>query len=293
MKNCNISNSKSSYGSIFFIVENYQSQVIIEGCLFVKNFGSFNLIDLGRTNLEIYDSIFENNSNLVFYLIDSFLNIKNCSIINNKCLTTDQGCFLSAFQFSVIVTNATLVKNVSNELEEGIIYLEKSTLQTTLLQMIELTTKKKKGSCFSIYSSNLTISFSNFSKYNYNCLFGIDSSIEFSNCIFNNSDFIRQSKIINNYGGIYCLSCVNVTILNSMFLKNVQILKGSSIYISGEKNEGLEEIMIENCIFLENEALEEGTLYIYNQNITIQKSNFTNNSAKRGGALFFNNDGNF
>ena len=56
-------------------------------------------------------------------------------------------------------------------------------------------------------------------------------------------------------------------------------------------NDQLKEISIENCWFLGNMAAKRGTIYVYNQNITIKTSVFSNNFAYAGGEIFCNNDG--
>lgn len=289
-KNCSISGSKAQFGSIFFIVENYKTRVIIEGSRMENNFGLFNLNDLGQTYLEIRDSSFRNNSNNLFYLIASTLNISNSTLKDNKCSTTNPGCLISAIDYSLILIKNSLVRNISSDFEEGLIYLEKSSLENSFLQMEGLKTKKRKGSCFSLHDSNLTTVFSNFSNYDYNCVFASQSQITLSDSTLNNSEFLFSQ--INEFGALYCVSCKKLVISNTVFVRNRQITQGSAVYAYAKQDEALGVGIVENSSFLENQA-EKGTVFVYNQNFTIIGCKFIKNSAKIGGALFFDNFGNF
>lgn len=294
ISNCIIENSYAQYGAIFYIIENYKSFVFIEKCELKNNIGDVSLFDIGEAYINISDTLITNNTNSLFSLISSTFILVNSTILNQLCINTVAGCLISGIEDSIILINITKFYNISSELEEGNIYLENSSLNMELTNMNIINTKKKQGSCFSIYSSStLNLFTSNFSKYNFNCLYSLQSQIKILGSKFNNSNYSEKLAEFNNFGTIYCSECKDILISDSYFIKNSYIADGSSLFIISKKRNALGYIKIDNCLFVGNEAGEKGTIYIYNQNFSIKYSKFENNTAKSGGAIFVDNDGNF
>lgn len=287
-----IENSYARYGSIFYIIENYKSYVSIEKCELKDNFGEISLFDFGQANLNISDSLIINNKNNLFRLVSSTFILTNSTIINQICFNKFTGCAISGADNSIMWIIQTKFENISSEIEEGNIYLENSDLimETTVMNL--LNTKRKQGDCFSLYSSSTLALFrSSFSKYNFNCLYSMQSQINIMESKFNNSEYSEKLIEYKSFGAIYCFECKYLLISDSYFVKNTHVIDGSSLYAISKRNDVLGEIKIQKCFFIDNEAREKGTIYIYNQNFSITYTIFENNSAKIGGAIFINNDG--
>lgn len=264
----------------------------VEKCEFRKNFGTTSLFDLGQTNLNFYDSNIINNTNNLFSLVSSTFLLVNTTIMNQICLTTIVGCIISAIENSEIEVNFSKFENISSEIQEGNIFLENSILQMQASIMNSLKTKKKQGSCFSLYNSGLNLFDSNFFNYQFNCLYLIQSQAKILSAIFNNrkySEMLREEY--SNFGTIYCLQCQYLFISNGFFIENTKILDGSSLYALAKKDDILGNVTIENSYFFGNGATGKGTICIFNQNLSIYNTHFENNSAEKGGAIFLNNDG--
>ena len=105
-------------------------------------------------------------------------------------------------------------------------------------------------------------------------------------------DLLARNTVINNctfeenyspHGGAICSElCQNTTIKNSHFNNNTAGT-GGAIYIENARN-----VTIINTTFDGNHAREGGAYYgnqFYNYNITMDRCNFTNNSAQYGGAI--------
>lgn len=249
------------------------------------------LIDLGQANLNISDTLMINNTNNLFSLISSFFSLVNSTIMNQICFTTLTGCLLSGIEYSIIMIIFSKFENISSEIQEGNIYIENSNLNMSLSNMNFLKTKKKQGDCISVYGSLLNSYYSNFSNYHYNCLFLVQSQINILGSKFNNSGFSDKFIEYNNFGTLYCLQCQNLVISESYFIENNHVIDGSALYAVSKKGDILKNITIKNSYFYGNQALEKGTIYIYNQNFSIEFSDFQNNFAKRGAGIFVDNDG--
>ena len=105
-------------------------------------------------------------------------------------------------------------------------------------------------------------------------------------------DLLARNTVINNctfeenyspHGGAICSElCQNTTIKNSHFNNNTAGT-GGAIYIENARN-----VTIINTTFDGNHAKEGGAYYgnqFYNYNITMDRCNFTNNSAQYGAAI--------
>lgn len=250
------------------------------------------LIDLGQTNLNISDSLMISNTNNLFSMISSTFYLVNSTILHQKCLTTLTGCLISGIENSIIMISLAKFENISSEIQEGNIYLENSKLNMNLTNMNVLKTKKKQGDCMSVYGAILILYNSNFSNYQYNCLYSVQSQINIFGSKFNNSGFSENLIEYKIFGTLFCMRCQTLLISESFFLENNHIIDGSAIYALSKKGDILGNITIKSSHFYGNQASEKGTVYVYNQNFSIEFSSFTNNLAKKGAGIFVDNDGN-
>ena len=111
------------------------------------------------------------------------------------------------------------------------------------------------------------------------------------NLNINNSIFEDNSlnKINNLYGGAinFAYQFINVTVENSHF-KNNSAYRGGAIYVNGYYSQ--DTLTFKNNTFEENTVSDNGgALYLGRnvKNIAFTQSNFVNNSASSGGAIYF------
>jgi len=290
LKNSTINKSFAQYGSIFYLEENYAGFLAIENCFFYLNSAVFDLIHFGQTFLKIKNCSFSNNTNTLFYLLFSHFELFDSVVQNHACLRDFPGCLIYSNDNSVISINLSFFENIISEKEEGTIYLETSKIIISYITMSSLKTIKKQGSCISNYNSTLDIFSSEFDSYDINCLYSFQSIITINQSLFHNN-ISSESNKINYYGTFYCSSCKKVSIIKSKFVGNSNSFDGSAIYIIAQINDILLESEILYSYFSQNLAEESGTIYIYNQNVSIQSNLFEKNFAKRGAGVFCDNDG--
>ena len=286
-----IENCHAQFGAIFFLQENYHDLSIVRNSTFIGNYGISFLIDISKTSLIIENSFFYNNSNNIFSLIDSKLEFSNSVISDTLCSKDLVGCILKAIETSIILLNNNSFYNISNKKEEGNIWLDDSNLNMSFNQMRNIGTYKEKGDCVSSYNSSLVIINSKFENFYTNCIWSSESSLIVNSSNFQNS--IGSLNIQNNLGVIYCSSCKFIEIFNSNFINNTFADFGSALYLISSQNEVFQEVNIRNSIFKSNKAFASGTVYIQNQNASIEDCLFEDNAAQRGaGLILFNNNGN-
>jgi len=290
MINSRINNSFSEYGSILYFVDNYDSSIQIENCVFSNNSGYFTLIDIGTSDLMITNTILENNTNNLFSVISANLVLIDSKINNHICFASFPGCILFIEETSLANIKSSSFENIISEIEEGNIYVDSSIVYLDSISMKGMQTPKK-GSCFSSYSSSLYFVDSNFYNYEINCINSYQSNVILNNSIFDNSENLKNLQIIFDYGSFYCSSCNQISIYNTSFIKNLNVIDGSALYVVANENDKLNDVFIENSIFFGNNASGKGTIYIYNQNFSISSSYFQNNIVQRGGGIFCDNDG--
>ena len=284
-----INNSFALYGSIFYLLENYNSKIFINNCQFHNNTSTYNVIDGGDTTITINASVFSNSINNLLFLRNSTLIFENSTVSYQICNTVTPGCFIYAQQGSNVSLINLSIRIIESYIEEGNIYLDTSIFQTYSISLNTSFTSKFKGSCISSYNASVGLYDSEFLNYDYNCLYASISKIIINSSKFNNSGYGYMEHIISNFGAFYCYGCQKIVIENSYFIRNMMILDGAAIYIDGT----IGDIIIQRSNFIENEASGKGTIYVYNQNIKIQECWFLSNQAKTGGGLFFDNDGRY
>lgn len=285
--NSTIINSYAPFGSIIYLQENYFGYVYIENSIFSRNHGNQTLLDAIHTKVILKNCSFINNTNTLFYLIDSQIQIDNISILNHFCSNDKPGCVLSAINTSTSLNIIELI-NIRHDGEEGNFYFENSQILINSLKMENVKTKKIKGSCSSIYNSSFNLYNSQLHNYQINCFFGFESMITIKDTLFDNSD-LNKSNIIYEYGTFYCQDCSYIVINNSKFIKNSYVVDGSAIFIQTNIKIYHQEVQIAQNDFIENIAFVRGTIFVDSTNIHIRFNNFFGNKAKIGGAIFMRN----
>ena len=293
--NSNFTGGFARFGSIITLFENYNLQSNIISCIFTNNSALNTLLDTTNSGLTIQDSLFENNSNILLAVDSSQINLLNNIIRNHYCDLKSAGCLINAQGNTIVMIDQAIVNNVTSLIGEGTIYIENAEIFINNSKFFNLKNQKLQGSCASIYRSFVRIDNCIFENYDQNCLFSTTQSnifIFFSN--FSQENFVFSSNS-NSYGTIFCEDCLNFTIKSSSFGFNAKIQTGSSIYLTSTKTNLFftSEIgLIENCTFFSNQANGDGTIYIFDQNVTIQNNIFQKNQALNGGALSFDNSDN-
>ena len=287
-----IENYVAKYGSVFYFQENYRDFSNIKNTTFVGNYGFLFLIDISHTYLMVENSVVCNNSNNIFSLVFSKLELLNNTIMNTLCSNDRVGCIIIAIEKSFISLKYNTFYNITNKKEEGNIWIEDSSAHINFTHMKNLGTFKTKGDCISSYNSSLVIVESKFENFYSNCIWSFESSLFVQNSTFENSlGFDLEINPIN-FGVIYCSSCKFLQIFNSNFINNTFAKFGSALYLISEGHLMSEEVKIVNSFFIDNRAFESGTLYIRNQNMSIEGCLFENNIAQNGGGIIlFNNNG--
>lgn len=291
--NTTVINSFAFYGSILYSQENYDGYIKINNCSFISNYGAHSLIDLSTTiDFTIENTFISNNSNNLFFFSNSNISLFNLSITDHICWEKMQGCLLKSEEFSIINISHCIIKNISSMSEDDLIFAEKSSLFISYFSFRKMLIQKNRGACGTILESQLIVNHSEFSDYSFNCLFLSKSSIFINDSIFNNSNKKTQLKY-NPFGTICTYNSPNLTILSSKFISNFNVLNGSALYIKSDEFVICNESQILNSLFLNNIAFENGAIFLYNINISLNGNIFENNYGKRGAAIYcFNSEKN-
>ena len=278
-------------GAIFYAYENYETVSLITNCNFSNNSASTTLIDLDLSIFQINNSFFSNNFNIAFYAINSTFLIYNITLIDHSCSSL-LGCIFAFNENSELILLNSSFENIYNFLPAGNMLFESSNAQLDTIYIKNIFNSNQLGACISCILSNLTILSSNFQNYSINCISSTSSHLYIIKSIFNNY-LLKNTQNILEFGAIYCFKCTSIEILNSSFSSNSNIMKGGGIYImNNNENNNSMKYMISNNIFIMNNALYGGALYLYNVNVLIFSCLFEKNMAEQGGSVYLDNDGN-
>lgn len=283
MMNCTIQNSYALYGSAFYVNENRNHILEIYDCIFLNNSAYYTISDLGLAKMISKNSIFKENKNILFSLDSSNCTLINSSILHHSCWITMEGCAINSRYNSSFLMNFVFLENILSHFEEGNFYSEEGSFQIYASIMIGLFNGKFKGACFSNYNSALNITESFFSNYSVNCIYSMGSNLTIHDTTFNNTNYLESNAENKYYGAVYCINCPIFKAIKSNFIKNINVINGSAIYLKNERK-SINEAYIFQCKFQQNEA-EDGTIFIFNQNVSIIQCFFQFNIATRGGGI--------
>lgn len=237
------------------------------------------------SNLDIQTSKFSENGNIIFNLVSSSFSLNSVEVRSHICSSLEIGCIMN-IKSSNIKAQQILSFDIKNLLDIGGIYLEESYAIFKLSNFSNISSLNYEGSCFSLKNSLLVIETGNFSNYDSNCIFAVNSEIEISSSYFNNENFKNSNKFRFEFGAIYCLSCLNFTFTNSVFHKNIFGFKGGALYLESSNLKSI--VKIYNVSFLSNQAIDEGGgVYFKNINAQVIDCLFYGNKAKGGAAIIY------
>lgn len=240
--------SIGSMGSIFQFQENYINFSCINNSTFQNNYGETSLFDISDSELMIVNSRFDNNTNNIFSCSNTRLSLIESVFRNLICLNGYNGCLIRSSQAAIIIISKSFFYNISNLKGEGNIYLENSNLEISLSQMERILTSKQNGDCALIINSVINLTNSYFREYFSNCIWAKYSPIYIKSCSFSDSIGNENKAIDLIYGAIYCLSCTNITIYQSIFVNNTSADFGSALYFTIENIESVDFLSNKNEI---------------------------------------------
>ncbi|EAR86574.3 transmembrane protein, putative (macronuclear) [Tetrahymena thermophila SB210] len=235
-------------------------------------------------NLWIFDSLFQNNNNIIF-LDSQELRVSRTISLQNNVVNIDKIKLKSSFnQKSYIIVHSFIIK-ITNSIFYNLI-------------------NQQNGNQYIDYSQNIL--FNDFAAlpvgiinvFNFNNFFG--DSLTFFQCksrsiagiclqngilsIIQNSKF-EGNTATHNAGGVLFYQVQLIQIINSVFLSNKSLQgSGGAIYIT----QSVIDVII-NCEFTNNNAAAEsgGAIFISQSNLikSIRNNNFTKNKAAVGASI--------
>lgn len=291
LTNCIISNNTSNEGAIMGILDNFLSNIEILNCSFYDNFGYSSLFDIYNGQITIENSIFDENSNNLFIISFGEIKLKNIEVLNHYCDNLISGCILMSKDYSKFSSIDLKINYLKHLNMDAGIYIENSDLKMIKSSFNNIGNIKNIGSCIYSIMSNIIIEENEFLNYDYNCIYSLNSNNIIKNSIFSN-EFYNEKKNLENdkkpYGAIYCLGCQSFQISNSSISYNKDVLNGAGIsLINLNIIRNLNDYII-NCNLTHNMVnLNGGGIYFFNSKIKILNSNFIENNAEKGGAIFY------
>lgn len=285
IENSFIDNSISDEAGILYILNNFFNNILIINCIFKNNYGYSSLINSENGFIEIRNSTFYKNINILFLMYDSTIMIKNSIIKKLECQIFISGCVISTILSYIIIENSKI--NEINHINFGFgIYLQFSEIYIYDCILNDLQNLKHQGSCLMSEISNIYITNAQFQNYDVNCLFLDKSLIHIIKTYFFNNNSITIDRKFFQFGTFYCLYCIDLNIIDSIFLNN-QAYNGAGIVLIC-KQEFLDYFIINQTIFLENKAINMGGgLYLENLRLTIYNSTFFMNEARKGAGIYY------
>ena len=278
--------------AIFYVNENYDSEISIKFANFIENESEGNLFDVSIGVLSIFDSYFMNNTNTIFYLRKTNITFNNVIISNNYCYSWLAGCIIDSNEFSNIsIYNMYLHNIFPKEIGLGNLEIESSFLTLYNVNFENLSHLEGIGACVKSINSDIVIENGNFISYDFNCLYGENSNISIKNSSFQNGLIFKPetNTNFNHFGSIYCLNCLNLVVSNSSFMNNSLVKFGGSISILS-----MVEIIndlsfdLNGLIFAGNKAIDyAGVIYLSNVDGVIYNCTFSENQADYGAAIYF------
>lgn len=288
--NSKIEFSGGKYGGI--LQANYFSLIIIINCSFSNNFALETLFELTDSDLHILNTTFFGNSNNLIYSISSNLFFKGISLKNHKCNIGSEGCIISMTENSLSYIIDSIIINVSSANKNSIVVVSSNSHMSNL-SFFNTTSSLQLGSCFSGYNALIDVFNVDFYLFFGNAIYLEESSIEIINSKFYMNHNFDATKF--KFGALVCIECIDLNIVNSLFLNNSFVYNGAAIYLSNifPKLFGSEKIIM-NTSFVDNQVFGSGGgMYLHNQNITINNCSFYFNEAVYGAGIFSWFDGLF
>lgn len=288
---CYFLENDSNSGSALYSIEIMVRYIVVNNTVFMKNTGGDTVIGGMYTTLNLlFSNITNNTIKAISYTKKSNLVLAACFFAFQRCSTSSKGCFISLSLNSIITIMGAYVFDVYSESEGGFIYLESSNL--TIVQLTLKKVMSTKGACIEgTKYSNVKIQNSSFQYYSPDCMYFSDSQLQMQAVSISDSIY-SVGKMLNPYltGGsaVSMVNCPMIVMASCIIANNMGITdSGGALFIQmQDQDNGMS--MITDSVFNQNSASNNGgAIYINNQNLTLLRNNFTNNSAQYGGAVYF------
>jgi len=277
-----IEKCEADVGSLFFLSNGFNAEIVISNCFFSNNNGSESFQILSESfTVSIINVIFLGSSELLL-LSNCFATISNVTVLNMTCSLELSGCFGSFIDQSTAFISNIIIENLQTNSLGGIFYVYYSNLTCVSLESNQIT-NEGLGSLLYSDISNIFINSSNFSYFKYDGLRLTNSNCTIQNTIFNNGESIYSLTA----SALFCFDCNNLIVINCSFLNIFSTQNGSCIYLSGSTQILQYEII--NSIFKNNTSLISGGALYHNKLAIgiVSNSSFEFQSAKIGGVLVF------
>lgn len=287
---CLFLENESNSGSVLYSLEILVRYIAIQNSVFMNNGGRDSVIGGMYTTLTLSSCNITNNTiKAIYFTKKSIITLINCLFAFQSCSTSSKGCFITITINSIIVIKSSFVTDVKSLSEGGFLYLESSNLTIDLLTVRQVFATK--GACIEATKySNVIIKTSTFQYYSPECMYFSDSILLLQNVNITDSLY-TLAKLSNDLligsSAITMINCPMIVISACLVKNNMGITKnGGAMYIQmlGQNN-GMS--VISDSVFTMNSALSYGgAIYINNQNITLLRNSFVNNTAQYGGAIY-------
>ena len=236
------------------------------------------MIDFSFTSFVISDCLFHDNINSPIYAVNSQMKLQNVLIYNAICFNLQLGCVISAKSNSSIFIDTVTVNNITaKNVNPSFIYLEDSQLNLSN----SLTTQINSagfGSCIFSYGSVLNLNASDFINCYPNAIYSFESSLLISHITVKNSSF--------SFSALIASASFYLQINSSKFIENTKSSQGGALSIESKSVNII--FTVDSCSFVNNSAQKNGgALFIEDANVLINNSNFVNNEAQFGGAIYY------
>ena len=293
---CFFLENESSSGSALYSIEIMVRYIAVNNTVFMMNTGGDTVIGGMYTTLDLlYSNITNNTINAISFTKKSNLMLAVCFFAFQTCSTSSKGCFISLTLNSIITIMGAYVYDIFTVSEGGFIYLESSNL--TIVELTLLKVMSTQGACIEATKySYVTVQQSSFQYYSPDCMYYSDSQIMLEDVSISDSIY-SLGLLLNPYltGGsaISMVDCPMIVLANCVIGNNLGITdSGGALFIQMEDlDNGMS--MITDSVFYQNSAFTNGgAIYTNNQNLTLLRNNFTNNSAQYGGGIYFDCQGN-
>ena len=238
-----------------------------------------NGIGIHRDNLIIEGnnhSINGSSLSRLFNVTGKNITFQNVVFVNGNSMNGG-GIHITGIDVKII--NCTFIGNRA-ELDGGAVYIKAANATIVNSRFINNTAVYNAGVYMNSIGGKLISSY--FKDNRANTSAGAVGWAKKENGLIDNCTFINNSAHNEGGGAIFWNAGLNGKIINSKFEDNYAIFNGSAIFWSYGENG-----IISHCFFKNNNAsVSGGAIILKGENITVEGSEFMNNSAIYGGALF-------
>jgi predicted outer membrane repeat protein len=237
------------------------------------------------------EALFVNNSatgdgGVMYAQKQSYLDIKNCTILNNSAVSG--GVLFARESTNTFISNNSCLKGNIAESHGGVVFLEDVSNITINDSIISKNDARHSGGVISADNSWIKIHGTTLRSNRATIFGGVIRTLHSSSVLVSDSTF--DGNYAGNNGGVFdCFYAASIGMYKSNFMHNFAQLKGGVLVMSNEnsKNSGVSTINeVLDCTFTNNSAPNGGVFSLKRKvNMTIQSSNFNENTAKSDGGI--------